>query len=144
MRTWVGKNFGERGAAAGLMLLAFVLIAAVLFGWHLYASGDIRRHAVEVNSPGGVDTGRVTVVLNPLTNVVIVTHHVSAQPPHKEPDNPLAELGAALGSALSSAVGKAMEPTVERELNIRAREQYDLYAVILPYRVRVVLPARAG
>lgn len=39
---------------------------------------------------------------------------------------------------LGGAIAEALEPSFEREFSLRAREGYDLYAMLLPYRVRVV------
>lgn len=61
-------------------------------------------------------------------------------PPGLDDDNPFAALGSALGKAMIQAIGPGF---IERELNTRAREQYDLYTVLVPYRVRISTePAR--
>ena len=125
-----------RGSAASWVLFALALIFASFFGWHLQAVGAIRKHAYEVNSAGEADRQNLTVSVNPLTNVVLVTRTIGQSP---DKGNIFEQLGAAVGSALGGAVGKAMEPAVERELNLRAREQFDLYAMILPYKVRIVV-----
>ena len=76
-------------------------------------------------------------MVNPLTDVVTIP--IMPPVPGKG-DNPLEAFGKALGAAVGGALGKALEPTFERDLNLRARELYDVYAMILPYRVRVPEP----
>jgi hypothetical protein len=40
---------------------------------------------------------------------------------------------------LAGGLVKVIEPLVERELNTKARERLDLYAMLVPYRLRVTL-----
>ena len=76
------------------------------------------------------------ITVNPVTDVVTVP--IAAGREKAKSDNPFEALGSALGSMLGGALAKALEPSFERELNLRAREGYDVYAILLPYRVRIV------
>jgi len=117
-------------------LLVVGVIACVVFGWHLFGVADARRQAEDLRTKHSVANKDDPVTVNPVTDVVNVP--VRALPPKSKPDNPFEALGNALGSMLGGALAKALEPTFERDLNLRARESYDLYAMLLPYRVRVL------
>jgi hypothetical protein len=119
-----------RGTLVGIVVVAAVTVV----GWHVYVArelGEEAKRMIAERVPGAPPPRAVTV--NPLTDIVIV----SVGPPEGKSDDPLGALGRALGSAVSGLVAGAMEPAVERELNLRARERFDVYAMLLPYRVRV-------
>ncbi|MGH7897105.1 MAG: hypothetical protein ACREQQ_04085 [Candidatus Binatia bacterium] len=121
----------------GRVLLVVGLLASAVFGWHLYGAADARRHAEELRSKHSIGSADQPVTVNPVTNVVVVP--ISPMADDAKSDNPFEALGHALGSVIGGALVKAVEPSIERELNLRAREQYDVYAMILPYRVSVVI-----
>ena len=60
-------------------------------------------------------------------------------PPQDDKLNPWASIGDQLGSALGAGLLKLIEPLAERELNAKARENLDLYAVLVPYGLRISL-----
>jgi hypothetical protein len=119
------------------LLVVLGLIASIIFGWHLYGVADTRRRAEDLRSGHSVGNQDEAVSVNPLTDVVTVPIRTAGGGKPKS-DNPFEALGNALGSMLGGALAKALEPTFEHELNLRAREAFDLYAIVLPYRVRVV------
>lgn len=119
-------------------LVAIVLVVAVILGWHLYGAADARRQVEEMRSKRGVSEHAAPVYVNPITNVVRVP--IGPAKGKGDSDNPFEALGNALGSMFGGALAKALEPSIERELNLRARERYDVYAMILPYQVRVIAP----
>lgn len=110
------------------------LLAVAVLARHFTLTGDSERKAREMASAETGASGNVAVSLNPVTNVISI--RVGKAMP-KDRGNPLEALGAALGSVLSGALARSLEPSIERELNTRAREQLDLYGMLLPYRVRV-------
>ena len=113
-----------------------------IFGWHLYASRVVRR---EIQTRFGKDSQQsIEVSVQPLTNVVTVKMGGPRQAAGENRQDPFSALGAAIGSALGGAVVKAMEPAIERDLNTRARELFDLYAMLLAYRVKVELADTSG
>jgi hypothetical protein len=120
----------------GRTLVILGTAVSIVFGWHLNGVADVRRHAEELRrkySAGGYDTA---IAVNPVTGVVTVPFRPQRWP--RQPDKPSEALGSALGSLLGGAFAKALEPLFERELNLLAREDYDVYAMLLPYRVRLV------
>jgi hypothetical protein len=121
----------------GRALLLIGLLACGVFGWHLYGAADARRNAEELRSKHSIGKASRPVTVNPVTNVVVLP--ISPTGENAKTDNPFEALGNALGSVIGGALVKAIEPSVERELNLRAREQYDVYAIMLPYRVSVVI-----
>lgn len=117
-------------------LFTIGLVACLIVGWHLYAASDTRRQAEALRAKHSIGEGDQPVIVNVVTDVVTVP----IVPPETAAGgkNPLETLGKTLGSVLGGALAKALEPSFERELNLRARENYDLYAILLPYRVRIL------
>lgn len=113
------------------MLLGFVVTLGLLVGWHLYLFFGLSNRLRSVQSASSTRRQELSISVNPLTNLVSMT---IAMPPELYLDNPFAVLGSALGQAMIQAIGPGF---LERELNTRARERYDVYAVLVPYRVRV-------
>ena len=119
-------------------LLVSGLVASIIFGWHLYAASDVRRHAEELRTKNGMSMAEPAVEVNPITDIVTIP--IVPDLPKGDGSNPFEAFGKALGSLVGGAIGKALEPTFERELNLRARELYDVYAMLLPYRVHIPAP----
>jgi len=119
-------------------LAVVVVLVCIVFGWHLYGVAGARREAESLRSKHVGTRTDEPIVVNPVTDVVTIP--LGAAGDEASADNPFDALGAALGNILGGALAKALEPTIERELNLRARESYDLYAILLPYRVRIVTP----
>ena len=109
-----------------------VLVAIV--GWHVVQSFPIRADAESFGKKRLPANATAEASVNPFTDLVTVNVMTPLQ---REKSDPLAGLGAALESALGETVSAVFEPSVERDLNIRARERYDLYAIVVPYRVRI-------
>lgn len=124
--------WGRRILAGGAVLIGLFL------AWHLYLSLGLSNRVRSLQASGSDSVGELSISVNPLTNLVSLT---IAMPPELDEDNPFAALGAALGQAMVQAIGPGM---IERELNTRAREQYDLYAWLIPYRVRVSTEAASA
>lgn len=121
------------------VLLGSGVLVCLIVGWHLYGASDARRQAEELRSRRSAATNQEPIVVNVITDVVTVP--LGPTPPAKQGGaNPFEALGNALGSMLGGALAKVIEPAMERDLNLRARENYDLYAILLPYRVRVITP----
>lgn len=110
-------------------LLGFALIITLSLGWHLYltAGAASRIHSLRSGRAESGHTGEIS--LNPLTNLISIT-----MPPDVDDGNSHTALGSLLGQALIHGIGPVV---IERELNTVAREQYDIYAVLIPYRVRI-------
>lgn len=113
------------------VLLGFVVIIGLVVAWHLYLSIGFNNRVRSLQSASSDSEQELSISVNPLTNLVSMT---ITMPPDLDKDNPFAALGSALGEAMIQAVGPGF---IERELNTRAREQYDLYTVLVPYRVRI-------
>lgn len=128
-------KFASGKTSVRAVAIVLVGVAAAVFGWHLHGSRSIGEAAgvfIQTKLPGVKEP---VVSVDPVTNVVSVTLDRTPKP---RQDDPLSALGQALSSALGTAIASAFEPALERELNLRAREQFDLYAMLLGYRVRIV------
>ena len=119
-------------------LVVLGVAASIIFGWHLYGVAEARRQAEDLRAKH-VTRQSDPVTVNPVTDVVNIP--IDPVPEKSHTDNPFEALGNALGSMLGGALAKSLEPSFERELNIRARENYDLFAIVLPYRVRIIAPS---
>lgn len=115
-----------------LWLLVIVLVA--IAGWHVVDSFGVRKEAERLGDERVPDNAVASASVNPITNRITIR---ITTPFDQEQTDPLAALGAALGSALGEAVYRVFEPAVERELNRQARERFDVYAMAIPYRVRI-------
>jgi hypothetical protein len=113
------------------VLLGFAGIIGLLVGWHLYLIVGLNNRVRTLQSASGDPGQNLSISVNPLTNLVSMTVEM---PPELDEDSPFAALGSALGQAMIQALGPSV---IERMLNTHAREQYDIYAVLIPYRVRI-------
>jgi len=104
------------------------IIATVI--WHLYLSIDLKERVHQFESLENYSGPAMSIRVNPFTNLILIT--IAMETP--DFDEPFAALGASLGEGLAVAIAPGI---IERQLNTRAREQYDLYSFIIPYRVRV-------
>lgn len=114
-----------------------ILIVVLIFVWHLYLTSKARQIAQEISAESTEVGSELSLSLNPITNVVNM--RLTMLPPDFDEDNPWAVAGYQLGTAIGSGLIKAMEPLAEREINTKARENLDIYAMLIPYRVNVVL-----
>jgi hypothetical protein len=119
------------------ILLVIAAVIVLLFTWHLYLTGEARRVAHGSSAKATEGGAEATLSMNPVTNVVEIT--VAFPPPELDEKNPWAAVGSQFGAALAGSLVKIIEPLVEHELNTKAREKLDLYAMLVPYRLRVTL-----
>ncbi|MGD0598800.1 MAG: hypothetical protein ABR988_03190 [Terriglobales bacterium] len=110
----------------GFVLLIVVGLAIV---WHiiLYLPMDRERCVDEVSS--GTCKLRLTLRVNPLTDVAVITAPPAAA---FGITDPAVAAGFQWGFALTGT------PTAESQLNLYARQYLDLYAMLLPYRVSII------
>jgi hypothetical protein len=123
-----------------VLLLFGVLVAAIVVGWHLYLVSIAEQRAREMTKTKATTSPSITI--DPVRNIVEMALAVPSQPTDSE--NPWATAGSPLGQTLAAGFIKLVEPVVERELNIQAREKWDLYAMLLPYRVRISMAPASG
>ena len=110
------------------ILIPTAIVFAALFVWHLHLATSLQRRW-RVVAEFSEARDMFDVRLNPFNNVVNV--YVGAG---SGPHDALESLGGALAQTVLQTVGPAV---LERELATRVREEFDVYAMILPYRVRV-------
>ena len=120
--------------AIGAVLL---LILIAVSGWHLSLRGEIVERVESIPVLEAVDRVMpISVSVNPLTNHVRVTLAVSFA---AKPESLFEELARDVG------VGLAREhwpERIENELQRHARERFDLYAMVLPWRATVADPEK--
>lgn len=114
------------------LLVGGLVFTSLVLGWHVYLTIRLNIRASQSRSATTESGPMLSVSINPLTNLATMT--VKA-PPTLEDDEPFAALGAAFGDTLVQAIGPGF---LERELNTQARAHFDLYAMLIPYRVRVL------
>jgi hypothetical protein len=114
-----------------LIILGFVIL--IVFGYHYYLSENAIKKANESINKRTESNAEVELSVNPVTDRVKVTLFPATMENVK--DNPLAVLAYGLGRMFGETLGKAIAPFVEEELNKRAHEHYDIYAMLIPYRL---------
>jgi hypothetical protein len=124
-----------RGSASSTVLVLLVVAFVAIGGWHVYAASIVRA---EIAKRLSAERGAAEVRVHALTDVVTIRFPRPAEL-EREGGDLLGALGAAIGSMLGDALANAIEPAIERDLNTRARELFDLYAMLLPYRVKVIV-----
>ncbi len=102
----------DRRGWATWLLLIFIVIIALVPVWHLYLSVGFTSRVDSSQFSVSYSGGELSFSVNPVTNVISVT---LATDPRDDDD---------LFSAL------------ELELTTYSRERFDLYAMLIPYRVR--------
>jgi DNA-binding protein YbaB len=105
------------------LLMGFGLLLALIFGWHLV---QVSHVASEIAGEAPGELLRVTI--NPVTNVARISV-----------DSDVAEdsMERIAADILRGVLAFGYEE-IEREMALMARERLDVYAMVIPYRVRVV------
>ncbi|TVQ41578.1 MAG: hypothetical protein EA370_01675 [Wenzhouxiangella sp.] len=103
-----------------LILLASLAVA-MIFGWHLLKTRDLVAELQPDELPF------VSVHVNPITNVV--RFQIDAADTNDEDSQLAAQL-------IQHVLNQGRED-IEAELALRAREKANLYAMLVPYRLRV-------
>src|SRR5271165_2055167 len=109
----------------------------VLFGWHLLVSSAVNEGDVclDANLPPGYLSGMaaratckfsIKIATNPLTDVVRITVPGPRAFGITDPD---------LAFGFKSSFAKEFSLAAEQKLSDGVREKFDLYAMVLPYRV---------
>jgi hypothetical protein len=115
---------------------ALIVVAlGLVLGWHYYLVGDIRRVAEASGAKTVEQGGKETLSLNPINDVLRL--RIVLPPLADDEAERTANVGPQLGKGLVQGLSKLAEPLIEHEMNTRARETFDLYAWVLPYRVHV-------
>lgn len=109
-------------------LIASVLIAVVLF-WHAFLSLTARREYCSDPESPQICKMRVTLEINPLTDVATVKMPGASS---FGITDRMGTLGFNWGRSLTGGLA------AENQLNLYARQYLDVYAMILAYRVRIV------
>ncbi len=120
-----------------LALIIFAVLLSAIIGWHLYLTTTLSQQVDSLRSEPTQGQAEMSLSVNPWINLVSIT---VTMPPEEDQDNPYAGFVTALGDALVEVIGPGL---IEREINISARESFDVYAILVPYKVRIVV-AEAG
>lgn len=107
---------------SGFLMLAPIVCFGLVFAWHVHLYNEITA----VLSP---DDG-IEISTNLLTNDVSVRLLELASP---SKDDPFSEFTVGMNQALTDAAQVGLEDA----MNARAREERDVYALLIPYEVTV-------
>lgn len=114
-----------------LLTTLVVIFVVAAFGWHVAFTIGIKQEFQKQNAQLKVEDVETEMSIDVFTNLVTVT----VTHPAPNPDSPLE----ALGWQVAGEIVKATAPgALERKINASAREYYDLYARLVPYKVRMV------
>lgn len=114
-----------------LLTLAVTVFFAAAFGWHLLFAQGVKREIQKESARSKVEDVETAIAINVFTNVITVT---VAQPAPAS-NSPLEILGRQVTDGLVEAVAPGV---LESKVNSRAREYYDLYAMVVPFKVQMV------
>src|SRR5208337_4273041 len=107
------------GVTKQLILPVICLLALLIISWHWYLAATLEKH-LESKSDSPIS-------VNPITDIVTVRIPEDSS---KSADNTSL-------NALFDTVGNfALAP----EWQLYARENFDIYAMILPYQIKTILP----
>ena len=116
------------------IIISLAIILGVVLVWHLCLSFDmsnrIRSHGVH----GSASDEMLSISINPLTNLISIT---IVMPPDPDGSNPFSALGSTLVDSMFHAIGPGLTAIIDEKLNTQAREKFDLYAMLVPYRVHL-------
>ncbi len=104
------------------LIWSMSLLVVLIFGWHLVQVSHVASE-IAGESPDGL----LRVTINPVTNVAVIS--VGGDVPENSMERMAVEI-------LRRALAFGHEE-LEREMALMARERLDIYAMIIPYRVRV-------
>jgi hypothetical protein len=110
--------------------IACVTLLLTAFIWHAFVTARLNRRAEMVLTDMEQQGVSLSLKINPVTNVVNV--YVRFE---QADDDPWSGLGTTMAEGIMTALGPQM---IERQLAIGARENFDFYAMVIPYRVRIV------
>ncbi len=105
------------------LLLGLCLLVVLVFGWHLMQVGHVADELTGDASPE-----MLVVTINPITNVARFRINLASS--EEAMDRMAAEF---FFHALHSG-----REELEQEMALIARERLDVYAMLFPYRVRVI------
>ena len=120
-----------------IISIGILAIFVLIFVWHLIFTFSLSNkiNTSELDEmQNSVD--EVQISINRITNLVNIKVPL---PPQVDEENSFADLGVAMAEMLIQNIGPGM---IERELNIAARERFNLYAILMPFSVKIeTIPA---
>lgn len=114
-----------------LFTLVVTVLLAAAFGWHLVFAQGVKRELQKESAKSKVEDVETTLQINVFTNLITVT----VEQPAPASNSPLEILGRQVTSGLVQALAPGV---LESKVNSRAREYYDLYAMVVPFKVQMV------
>jgi len=118
-------------------LIGVFAILVLIFIWHIIFTFSLSNkiNTSELDEmQNSVD--EVQISINRITNLVNIKVPL---PPQVDDENSFAGLGASMAEILIQNIGPGI---IERELNISARQRFNLYAIIIPFSVKIdMIPA---
>ncbi len=107
-----------------------VVLALAAFFYHLYAANKITTAIERKADKLTTEQMDLSAKMNPFTNLLTIELSF---------DFASDDMWNSIGVTLADGFTQAFVPhKVEQELARKAREKYDVYAMIIPYRVRIV------
>jgi len=111
------------------LVLVIVLVAAV--GWHMKIARDLEARVDEVTAEFSRGDWELESSVNPFSSVITI--HVQVK---TEELDDWAGLKAGVLKTMADEVASSM---IEEELARTARERRDVYAMVVPYRIRTTV-----
>ena len=122
-----------------VVTLSVMLAIAAIAGWHYHAHLEVEKatqaYADEFLA-NWMPEVTAKVEINPLSNFVSIYVEMPPRSDKEQVVNMLVD-------AIVEGVRINLEPKLDRDLELAARKFFDLYAMVLPYRVSIVVDAAA-
>lgn len=106
------------------ILIILGIVLSLMFTWHIWNYLGLGARLKYVSS----ESGDFKIKINPITNYVSMKMYLAPI----ESDNPYAIAGAELAQAYIQSIGPGI---MEKRLIAHAYENYDFYAMVIPYKV---------
>ncbi len=107
-----------------------VLALIAIIGWHLYLTNSARHEVDNVLADRSLNNSS-SISINPFTNLVSITIEMEQT---RDDSNLFVSFGDGLLKTVIQLIGPGV---LEHQLNTAAREKYDLYAILIPYKVKI-------
>lgn len=124
------------------IITACILIASI-FAWHLYHYYRLSTAFHYMGIVQQTESYGFDVDINPISNFVSL--NMFLEPMEYDENDPYSALGTILGEAIGKAYVENLGPQIlERRFRMYSHQNYDLYSMLIPYKVEIAFNSEGG